>query len=219
MANVRIQDLTAIIHGTSKYNGGKYDTVHVENIIQTDDAINPNSVWYVPSGSSINPVAAALFKATNTVMYPRTEEELLKGTDDTKEEALKGDQTGLIQDFSQLMMMSLIKKVTLSPIPDCTNLYSLSYDYKLYPKDETTKTFEFISELPFSGLMVAPNGGAVQMTVIMPINSQIDAKATKGTDTSGKEITELVTNIPQINRNVVTFKYQIDPLFNIVYHY
>lgn len=57
------------------------------------------------------------------------------------------------------------------------------------------------------------------MTVLMPLDSQIDIDATKGTAPNGTNVQAQIINIPSVNRNVVTFRYQIDPLFDIVYHY
>jgi len=219
MANVRLQDLTAIIHNTSKFNGGKYDTIHVENLIQTDTPVENTLGWYVPAGVSPNPIATELFKSSNLSMYPRTESELLDGTQDIVQEAQTGNLTDLTDDFAKLMMMCMLKKIPLTPVADTTNLYCLSYDYKLFHDVTNTNNFKFSVELPFKGLTVAPNGGIVQLTVLMPIGSQIDVDATKGTAPNNPNIQEQIVNISSINRNTVTFRYQIDPLFDIVYHY
>ena len=219
MANVRLQDLTAIIHNTSKYNGGKYDTVHVENIIQTDTAVDPNLNWYVPSGVSPNPVAIELFKSSKLALYPRTEAELLEGTQDIVQEAQTGKLADLTDDFAKLMLLCMLKKTPLTPVADSTNLYRLSYDYKLFPEASTPTNFKFSVELPFKGLTIAPNGGAVQLTVLMPIGAVIDENATKGTAPNNPNIAEQIGDVKLTNRKTVTFRYQIDPLFDIVYHY
>lgn len=219
MANVRLQDLTAIIHNTSRSNGGKYDLVHVENLIQTDTPVEPTLSWYVPAGVSPTPIASELLKSSKLAMYPRTETELLDGTQDIVQEAESGKLSNLTDDFAKLMMLCMMKKASLTPIDGATNLYILSYDYKLFPDIVTPTNFKFSTELPFNGLTVASNGGAVQMTVLMPLGSTIDPDATKGTASNNPNIQEQVINIPAINRNTVTFRYQIDPLFDIVYHY
>ena len=219
MANVRLQDLTAIIHNTSRSNGGKYDLVHVENLIQTGTPVESTLSWYVPTGVSPNPIASALFKSSKLAMYPRTEAELTAGTQDMIEEAKTQKLTDLTDDMAKLMMLCMMKKTTLIPIAGATNLYRLSYDYKLFPDITTPTNFKFSTELPFKGLTVAPNGGKVQMTVLMPMGAQIDVNATKGQAPNNPNIQEQIVNIPSINRNTVTFKYQIDPLFDIVYHY
>lgn len=219
MPNVRLQDLTAVIHNTSRYNGGKYDMVHVENLIQSDDPIDLNQFWYVPAGVTPNPVAEVLFRSSNMSMYPRTELELLSGTEDIFEEAKSGQVPELTEDMSKLMMLSMLKKMSLTPVPDTTNLYCLSYDYKIFPDLTDPNVFRFVAELPFHGLDVASNGGVVQMSVVMPLSSIIDEAATHGTLPDGQQIQEQMIQIPSINRTVVTFRYQIDPLFNIVYHY
>lgn len=62
-------------------------------------------------------------------------------------------------------------------------------------------------------------GGVVQLTALMPIGSQIDINATKGIAPNNANIQAQILSITSINRNAVTFRYQIDPLFDIVYHY
>ncbi len=70
MANIRLQDLTATIAGTSRYNGGKWDTVHVETLLVTDEPLPNDMNWYVPAGVSIPPEALAMFNATGLSMFP-----------------------------------------------------------------------------------------------------------------------------------------------------
>jgi hypothetical protein len=219
MATVRLQDLTATIHNTSRFNGGKFDMVHVENLIQTDTPIDPTQCWYVPAGITPNPIAELLFRSQNMSMYPRSEADLLAGTQDIFEEAKSGKVPELTEDMSKLMMLSMLKKTPLTPVADTTNLYLLSYDYKIFPDLTNPSIFKFVSELPFKGLDVAPNGGTVQLAVNMPLGSVIDEAATIGTLPNGQQIQEQIVTIPNINRKVVTFRYNIDPLFNIVYHY
>lgn len=218
MANVKLQDLTAMIHNVSRSNGGQYDLVHVENIIQTDVPIPTDKFWFVPNGVTSNPVADVVFKAKNMSMYPISEEELLKGTEDIIAQARSGSFDGVLEDSSKLMMMSLMKKQALEPITGATNCYRLAYDYKLFPVLNAPNTFDFKVQLPFSGLGVA-TGGIVQMTIIMPLNSRIDPNVTEGTDINGQKIQEVTTLIPNIGRNVISFKYQNDPMFTIRYLY
>jgi hypothetical protein len=216
--NVILQDLTAMIHNVSQSNGGKYDLVHVENIIQTDEPIPQDKFWYVPNGVTSNPIADMIFNAKNMSMYPMSEDELLVGTSDVIDQAKAGSFDGVLEDTSKLMMMSLMKKQALEPITGTTNMYRLSYDYKIFPQVNTTNIFDFKVQLPFSGIGVAA-GGKVQMTVIMPLNSQVDPIVTEGVDLNGLKIEELITPINNIGRNIVSFMYQNDPIFTIRYHY
>ena len=57
------------------------------------------------------------------------------------------------------------------------------------------------------------------MTIIMPLNSQIDSNITEGVAVNGQKIQELITPITNISRNIISFKYQNDPLFTVRYHY
>jgi hypothetical protein len=216
--NVILQDLTAMIQNTSRYNSGQFDIVHVENIIQTDEPIPQDKYWYIPNGVTPNPVAEVVFKAKNMVMYPMSEEELLAGTSDIIEQAKSGSFDGVLEDTSKLMMLSLMKKQSLEPITGSSNLYRLSYDYKLFPVFDIPNTFDFKVQLPFSGLGVV-TGGAVQMTVIMPLTSQPDPTVTEGIDINGQSIQELITPIQNVNRNIISFRYQNDPVFTIRYRY
>lgn len=215
MPNITLQDLTAMIHNTSQSNGGQYDLVHVETIIKTDTPISPDKFWYVPSGVTINPIAEAVFKATNISMYPTSEEELLAGTQDIAEQAKASSFDGVLEDSSKLMMLSLMKKQSLEPIVGTTNCYRLAYDYKIFP---VANNFDFKVQLPFSGLGMI-GGSIVQMTIIMPLNSAIDPVATEGVAINGQKIEELITPINNIGRNIISFRYQNDPVFTIRYHY
>lgn len=218
MANVMLQDLTAMIHNISRSNGDQYDLVHVENIIKTDTPIPTDKYWYVPSGATSNPIADLVFKSTNVSMYATSEEELLAGTADIIEQAKSGNFNDTCNDASKLMMMSLMKKQALEPVTGAPNLYRLSYDYKIFPVLNTSNTYEFKTQLPFSGLSIA-NGGVVQMSVIMPLNCQIDPVITEGVDNNGQKIQETITLITNLGRNIISFRYQQDPLFTIRYHY
>lgn len=216
--NVILQDLTAMIHNVSRSNGGQYDLVHVENIIKTDVPIPQDKYWYVPNGVTSNPMADLIFKSTNISMYPTSEEELLAGTTDIFEQAKSGNFDGTYEDASKLMMLSLMKKQALEPITGATNLYKLSYDYKIFPVINTPNTYDFKVQLPFSGLGVAA-GGVVQMTIIMPLGCKIDPETTEGIDIHGQKIQEVTTPIANIGRNIISFRYQNDPIFTIRYCY
>lgn len=66
MPNVIIQDLTAVINGTSRQGAG-YDTIHVETFIQTGSPIPLDSFYYVPNESSVPNKVLALFKLENLI--------------------------------------------------------------------------------------------------------------------------------------------------------
>jgi hypothetical protein len=71
------------------------------------------------------------------------------------------------------MFRAIMKKVPLTPISGSPNTYLLSYDYKIFPIDNTSD-YEFKIRVPFDGLKVAQNGGRVQLTIVTPIGAQID---------------------------------------------
>ncbi len=218
MTNILLQDLSAIIHSTSRYNGDQFDLVHVETILQTSEPIPPEMNWYVPDGTTIPPEAEAFFGATNIAMYPLFEATLLNNTADIQTEAETNQFSAVLDDASKLLLRSVMKKSNLSLVTGTSNLYRLSYDYKLFHLKDTPNTYDFKVCLPFDGLTVQA-GGAIQMTVTMPLGSTIDSEFTKGQTPTGESIEEQITNIANLNRNVVSFRYQNDPIFTIRYRY
>lgn len=218
MPNIQLQDLTAIIHNTSSYNGDQFDLVHVETLLLTSEPLPPEMNWYVPDGTTIPPEAEAFFGATNIAMYPMFEDTLLKDTSDIQSEAQTNQFSAVLDDAAKLLMRSVMKKSNLALVTGTNNLYRLSYDYKLFHLKDVSRTYDFKVCLPFDGLGIQ-NGGAIQMAVNMPLGATIDAEATKGQAPDGTNLEEQITTIAGINRNVVSFRYQQDPLFTIRYHY
>lgn len=219
MSTIQLQDLTAIINGTSRYNGNAYDSIHVEILLVTNEPIPNEQQWYVPAGVSVPPEVMAILKLTNLPMYPTSETTLLQGIDDIKQQAESGNLQDVINDSARLMLLSILKKMTLTPIPGSTNAYMLSYDYKLFPLKDSPNAYEFRVLLPFDGLTLNPSGGRVQVTVVTPVGVAIDAANTKGIATGNVEINELVRPIENTNRQIVSFAYQTDPEFIIRYNY
>lgn len=219
MPNIVLQDLTAIIHSTSRYNGNQFDTVHVEILLQTDVPLTPNDQWYIPFGGiSVPNEVLEFFKATNIAMYPMKADEVIAGTQDIIAQSEAGNLQDVELDAAKLMLRAIMKKTSFTPVSGTNNLYMLSYDYKLYPLKEAPTSYEFKVQLPFSGLGM-PNGSKVQMTVIMPISSKIDPNATKGIAIGGVEVNELVKPMENVNRNILSFEFHQDPVFTIRYMY
>ncbi len=218
MSNIVLQDLTAMIHHTSRFNGNQFDSVHVEILLQTDVPLTSEEQWYIPSGVSVPIEVLEFFKATNISMYPMLANEVIAGTEDIIAQSEAGNLQEVQIDAAKLMLRAIMKKTSFTPVTGTNNLYMLSYDYKLYPIKEAPNSYEFKVQLPFSGLGM-PNGSRVQMTVIMPIGSQIDPNATKGIAINGVEVNELIKPMENVNRNILSFEYHQDPLFTIRYMY
>lgn len=217
--NIKLQDMTAVLNGTSRY-GLNYDTVHVETLLVTDSPIPSNLNWYLPSGVSIPPEVSNFFKATDVStlpMYPMTEEQILKGTEDIAAQAKAENLKEVMNDAGRYLLRAVMKKTPLQNLPGSPNTYLITYDYKVYPAPD--KSFEFKFILPFPGIPLAPNGGKVQASVITPIGARIDAAGTKGKDQNGQEISEIVYDIPNTGRKAVSFTYKLDPEFVIKYIY
>ena len=54
MANIVLQDLTAIIHATSRGIADPtkaFDLVHVETLLQTSEPLAPTANWFVPNNT------------------------------------------------------------------------------------------------------------------------------------------------------------------------
>lgn len=219
MSNIKLQDLTATINGTSRYNGGKSDIVHVETLLVTDKPLPAETSWYVPVGVSVPPEVLGIFNSAKLSMFPTLEANLLTGTEDIREQAQQNNLSEVMGDAAKLMMRAIMKKTPLTPVPDAPNTYHLSYDYKLYPVDGTPNAFDFAIRLPFDGLKLHPQGGRVQVTVLTPVGAKVDETATHGRDENGNEIKEMVAPIQNSNRFAVHFGYQLDPDFIIRYVY
>lgn len=218
IVNIRLQDVSVIINGTSRYNGNLYDTVHVETLLVMDEPIPSEETWYVPNGSSVPPEVLNFFKIAGIDMNPQKSSTILQGTEDIREQAEGENLQGVIEDAGKFMLRAVLKKTPLTAISGSPNTYLLSYDYKIYPINNTTD-YEFNIRVPFDGLIVASNGGRVQLTIVTPIGAQIDPALTKGVDENGQEIAELVSPISNVNRQIVSFAYQIDPDFTVRYRY
>jgi hypothetical protein len=216
--NIRLQDVSVVINGTSRYNGNQYDTVHVETLLVMDEPIPPEETWYVPTGSSVPPEVLYFFKIAGLDMDPKKASTILEGTQDIVEQSEKENLQGVMEDSARLMLRAIMKKAPLTPISGSPNTYLLSYDYKLYPINGTGD-YEFKIHVPFDGLLVAPNGGRVQLTIMTPIGATIDPSLTKGTDENNNEIGEQISPVPNVNRNIVSFAYQLDPDFTVHYKY
>jgi hypothetical protein len=192
--------------------------VHVETLLNTNEPIPQDTYWYVPAGVTPNPVAEVIFNSTNFVMYPASEAKLLEGTEDIRQQALAGNFQGTLEDATKFLVLSMMKKQNLEPITGTNNLFRLSYDYKIFPVIGAPNEFEFKVVLPFDGLAVQA-GGAVQMEVIMPMGSKLNAELTSGQLPDGTKIEEQIVELPNLSRRIVFFRWQNDPIFNIRYTY
>ncbi len=218
MANIVLQDLTAMIHGTSRFNNNQFDTVHVETLLQTDTPLTPEMQWFVPSGTTVPNEVLEIFKATNLEMYPMSAQKVIEGTQDIIQQAEQGQLAEVINDSAKLMLRAIMTKKSFTPVSDTQNLYLLAYDYKIFPI-KGTNAFDFKVVLPFDGLGM-PGGSKVQMTVIMPMGANIEPTATEGVAVNGQKIEELVQPVGNTGHKIVSFEYQVtDPKFTIRYQY
>lgn len=210
-AKIQLQHFTAVIHNTSRF-GLDHDVVHVENLLATTEPLPEDSSWYVPSEADVPDAVREFLRSYNLQPFPIRDN---IGTEDIHLLATSGNMDATIQMCAKAMLLSTMKNTKLTPIAGSNNLYKLSYDYYLYPDKDGY--YELHVQLPFSGLVLNPSRGRVQVTALCPIESTIDRVFTKGIDENSQEINEAVT-ITQ-NNVVVNFAYQLDPLFAIRYRY
>ncbi|AIY78164.1 TPA: hypothetical protein ACLQU7_001494 [Bacillus tropicus] len=209
------QEATVVVHGSSRYNGGKFDEVMVRTTIVTNGPLTEN--YYVPNGSSLSKEAMALIQNQGLEFRPYRESELLEGTEDVIDVAKAGDVVGTERDIARLLLRSSLVSVPLQQIAQLENgqfVYEVKYEYKLFPV--LNDTYEFQIRLPFDGTQII-NGSEVKLTVLTPIGGSIDENATKGIDENGQEIQEVVQQLVQTGRSVTTFQYRLDPLFTVRY--
>jgi hypothetical protein len=215
--NIKLQDVSVILNGTSRYNGNQFDTVHVETLLVTDEPIPQEESWYVPNSNSVPPEVLSFFKVAGLDMNPKKASTILAGTEDIKVMSESENLQGVMEDSARFMLRAIMKKAPLTPVAGATNTYVLSYDYKLYPTNGTND-YQFEVRVPFDGLKLS-NGGRVQVTVMAPVGAKIDPNLTKGIDENKREISEQIAPLSNVNRQIVSFAYQLDPDFTIYYKY
>ncbi|WP_369902409.1 hypothetical protein [Bacillus manliponensis] len=209
------QEATVVVHGSSRYNGGKFDEVMVRTTIVTNGPLTES--YYVPSGSSLSNEAIALIQKQGLEFRPYRESELLAETEDVHDVSKAGDVEGTERDVARLLLRSSLVNVPLQQIAQLENgqyVYEVKYEYKLFPVEN--ETYEFQIRLPFDGTQMI-NGSEVKLTILTPIGGTIDESATKGIDENGQEIQEVVQQLVQTGRVVTTFAYRLDPLFTVRY--
>lgn len=91
----------------------------------------------------------------------------------------------------------------------------MRYDYKIFPIQNSNE-YQFEIRLPFDGIQMT-NGSRVQLTVLTPKGAVVNDVETKGIDENGQEIQEMKQQLQNTNRTVVSFAYQLDPLFTVRY--
>jgi len=218
MPNILLQDLTAMIHHTSRFNGNQFDMVHVETLLQTDVPLTPEMQWYIPTGTSVPDYLAQMLRVSNVAMYPMSAEYVDSEVNNIRDAAKQSDIKEVTHDSSLLMLQAIMKPQPFVPVAGSSNLYQLAYDYKLFPNAENPKSFDFKVVLPFHGLGM-PAGSRVQMAIILPITANLDAATTQGVAINGQVIEELTQDIPNCQRKIVSFSYQNDPQFTVRYVY
>jgi hypothetical protein len=169
---------------------------------------------------TLHPAALELIKSQGLEFRPYRASDLLAGTENIRESAQGGDTADTTNDSAKLLLLSTLKK---TPLVQTTQIgssyvYELKYDYKIYSltHQNLTDSYEFQIRLPFDGTGMV-NGSRVQLTVVTPINVEIDRNETVGIAENGQLLEEKVNQLIDTNRMVVTFEHQVDPLFTVRY--
>lgn len=216
MITVISQEATIVVHGSSRFNGNKFDDVMVHTtIIANGELTEP---YYVPNGNSLSNEALSLIQKQGLEFRPYRESELLAGTEDVHDVSRSGDTAGTESDVAKLLLRSALKVVPLTKVSEINgkHIYEVRYDYKLFPIGQDL--YEFQIRLPFDGTQMQA-GSEVKLTVLTPFAAQIDPNETKGIDENGAEIQEAIQQLVNTGRSVTTFQYKLDPLFKVRYQH
>lgn len=215
MVNIKFQDVIVLVNGSSRYNGNQYDSVMVHTTIITDSPLTES--YYVPAGVSLPNPALELIKMHGLEYRPYRASVLTEGTENIIQSSLSGDTTDTLIDSAKLILLSALKERQLEQVTHTGTsfVYELKYEYKIFPLPNNQE-FQFEIRLPFDGITMV-NGSRVQLTVVTPSGAVINSVETKGIDDNGQEIQEMIQQLQNTNRSIVTFSYQLDPLFTVRY--
>lgn len=220
MTNIKLQDFTATIHRASQHNGGQFDLIHVESLIESDQPIPSDEFWYIPSTKPIDNTIKAFLEQNKTPIVPTSGlvmEERIKSAMDIMEQARAESQEGTRDDMLTYALLASMTKANLKLLDGTPSTYLFSYDYKIY--SIAPNVFEFKIILPFPGFIIPDNGDQIQLTFIAPIGAIIDETNTNGIDDAGQPVIPEYFKPNNGKKQIVAFKYQRDPIFTIRYHY
>ncbi|MBK1809127.1 hypothetical protein JHL18_00495 [Clostridium sp. YIM B02505] len=216
MPNVILQDLNAVIHGTSRH-GLEYDVAHVSILLQTDSPITPDLQWAIPHIEDIPQKAITLIKDGKTAIYPVLKSKARESINDFFANVDSNNVEGTLEDIEQALLLASMRTTTIEPLENNDGRYIVSYKYRLYPAE--LNTFDFKVVLPFDGLGLA-SGNRLQVTVVSPMGSTIDPVFTDAKDFQGQSVAnESITTIPLVGKQVTSFEIHQDPIFTIRYRY
>jgi hypothetical protein len=225
-----LQEMNATIQRLSRYNEGLFDRVTVQTLLQTVESIEEGQFWYIPSGSSVPPHVLNFLKEDaeskgeqfQLPMIP-LKSNILESTEDIQEQALSGNLREVLDDVNKAILVSVMKRTELSKLPGQSkeghHVYEVNYEHNIYEIPNQPNHYQFVTQLPFSGLQLYPSGGRVELVVVTPTGAIVDPNQTKGIDENGIELQEYITQIPGTTKSVVSFEYRLDPTFTVHYSY
>jgi len=217
MPNVILQDVNAVVHGTSRH-GLEYDIVHVSMLLQTDEPIPSDVEWAIPHIEEIPSKAVALLKDGKTPIYPILKSKLRQDINSFQENVDTNNKEELLDDINKALLLTCMHTTQLEPLENNDRTYLISYKYRLYPVEPNN--FEFKVMLPFDSLGLYSSGGRLQLTLVAPTGAIINPNITDAVDFNGNSVAnETISQIANINKNIVSFVIQQDPIFTIRYNY
>ncbi|KZZ83191.1 hypothetical protein [Bacillus sp. SJS] len=225
-----LQEMTATIQRLSRFNEGRSDRVKVQTLLETVEPIEEGQFWYIPSGSSVPPYVLEFLRKDaeskgeqfQLPMIP-LKSNILESTEDIQEQATAGNLREVLDDANKAILVSVMERKELTKLPGKSKegyyVYEINYEHNIYEVPNQPNHYEFVTQLPFSGLQLYPSGGRVELVVVMPTGVIVDTNLTKGIDENGVELQEYITTIPATNKSVVSFEYRLDPTFTVHYSY
>jgi hypothetical protein len=225
-----LQEMTATIQRLSRYNQGYADRVKVQTLLQTVEPIPEGQFWYIPSGASVPPHVLEFLRKDTEAKGERFQlpmipliSDILESTEDIQENAAAGNLREVLDDVNKAILVSVMNRTQLNKLPGQSKeghyVYEINYEHNIYQLPDQPNHYEFITQLPFSGLQLYPSGGRVELAVILPTGAIVDSNLTKGIDENGSELQKHITPIPGTTKSVVSFEYRLDPTFTVHYSY
>ena len=108
MANIKFQEVTVVVNGSSRYNGNQYDSVMVQTTIITDSPLTES--YYVPACVSLPNPALELIKIQGLEYRPYRASVLTEGTENIIQSSLAGDTTDTLSDSGKTYSLISVKR-------------------------------------------------------------------------------------------------------------
>lgn len=214
MYNCQLHESVLTVSPTYKYNG-KYDLVHVEAIFQTTEPIPDSDIFFVPSLEEVPNHILEILRIGGFSFQPIPKSIVIQEIANFASTIDTENKAETISDAMLGIAAQYMNKVKMNHIGN--NFYHLSYDYALMP-NPSDGSFVIKATIPFKGFQM-PRGGQVRLITVLPTGAQVNRDLTKGIIANNQVLEEQEPVNVANGRTVVSFFYQNDPDFTIVYRY